>query len=195
MFDRNRWPSSTVGRADCGGDAEIDIPDYMGALYGLRGWWNVSQGYLRALHLPQVWTPGENTAYCLEARKLPFGSGDPGIGFTFNDRGVPTVRGGWEKTLCPGVAVDKHGCGFYAYHREYGLSPSGNVWGVIAMYGDVEIGPLGMRSSRARIVALLPRDLSDFEAVAEKYPSVPMFRETWKMLQEFPLTDPKEWVY
>lgn len=151
----------------CGGGPEIEVPDVLGALRGLRVWKMSEDGYLHGVTYPERWEPGENEARCLvfrsdeDKRVLMSYSLFAEVPYQINERGRVEPREGFSIGHgCPGVARGNHGCGFFAKHgaRLRVSGYNGPVTGVVEMYGQVELGPEGLRSSKARIVALVRPD-------------------------------------
>lgn len=84
-------------------------------------------------------------------------------------------------------------CGFYAYgapeHVEY--IQSDYVLAVVACSGRIRAGTKGIRSEKARLIALwAARDIPDdlLERIRTKYPDVRIYRDRGAMLAEFPTT-------
>lgn len=161
--------SGMVWDQDCGGGPEINVPDVYGALTGLRKWRVDEDGWLVGITFPERWVPGENEARCLSlsleevspdapAAYVFLHSHLPGRGRPYyldDDGKFQPAEGYLAGEDCPGVAKGNHGCGFYARHgarKEVGYP--GDVEGLVEMYGQVELGPTGLRSSKARIIAL-----------------------------------------
>lgn len=163
--------SGMVWDQNCGGGPEIEVPDVYGALLGLRKWRMDEDGWLVGITFPERWTPGENEARCLSLTyeepdderptrfiflhtHLPGKRGKP---YYLDDDGrFQPAEGYVVGEGCPGVARGNHGCGYYARHgarREIGYP--GDLEGLVEMYGQVELGPTGLRSSKARIIALV----------------------------------------
>lgn len=155
-----------MGRArgwdeDCGGGPEVEIPDVIGSLRGLRTWRIHNDGYLHGITYPERWTSGVNVARCLSVTSdddshqptypPAFSINSP---FILLDGKIQPARGtmfGWG---CPGVARGNHGCGFFAVHGRTTSGYNGEITGVIDAFGQVELGPKGFRCEKARIVAL-----------------------------------------
>jgi hypothetical protein len=100
-------------------------------LYAIRSWDVDRLGRLTGVSYPQVWTPGENVAVC--------GGGDKS-----RSRARPGI----------GHSMKNCTCGFYAYSSP-GNSTPGEIKGVVSYAGDTVVGSLGVRTSRATIVALV----------------------------------------
>lgn len=152
----------------------------LGAITAIRGW-RVEEdrtsphfGLLSALFRKSFWTEGENIADCVSME--PLGMYRPVL------------------SPCPGICEDHHGCGFYGYHKSAYVNAmlGAPVWGVVSMYGRVEVGTNGVRSSKAKILALHARSTLAGPAVALRYPTVPMFVSDEFMLKAFPLSDVTE---
>ena len=158
--------------------SEPVFPDVLGAITAFRSWHvnmqsgNPHLGCVHSLYKAYYWTEGENVAHCRAGFALPMY--------------YPVVP-----SACPGVCKDNHGCGFYAYHnRSFAeCAPVGAAWGVVSMYGTVEIAGNGLRASKARILAFHPRAESVTSALEVRYPSIPVFGNLTQLLDEFPLTD------
>jgi hypothetical protein len=161
------------GNSDCSGEGELDvIPDVYGALRGLRSFkLDEKTGYLTGVYFTIRWTEGEQTARCLQtesaAKVVPphvmypltnlaarvTATRNSTIGYDI-DGEVATLRKGHNPVVCPGLARGDHGCGFYAQHGSK-EPPLHYTQGVVEMYGQVELGPSGLRSSKAKLVALV----------------------------------------
>lgn len=143
------------------GKGEAAVPDVVGALTGIRVWRIGDDGTLLGAFMPSPWGPGVNTAQCFHTERIRvhsvFGLGDTDGRPWFDKHGVPHLPTNWEwSRSCPGVARSNSGCGFYAAtgnSKPRGIT--GDVVGVVEMWGNVEFGPLGLRASKARIVAVV----------------------------------------
>ena len=155
----------------CSNKGEMEIvPDVLGALRGIRSFQlDDKTGYLTGVIFHQRWTEGIMEAQCLQTKVESRFESDPGVlrfrpksnayirGHDFVD-GQPVIKKGARPADCPGLARGNHGCGFYAYHGQ--RSPGMHyASGVVEMFGQVELGPLGVRSSKARLIALLRPDV------------------------------------
>ena len=142
----------------CGGGPELKIPDVYGSLRGIRVWNMTSHDtpWLCGVTFSQRWHDGENIAQCFSTTRIggTEGPGYHGLHYETNNGAIIPERGYEFGHGCPGVARGNHGCGFFANHGARTPGYRGYVIGVIDMYGDVELGPVGLRSSKARIVAL-----------------------------------------
>ncbi len=103
-------------------------------------------------------------------------------------------------------------CGFYAFYTPEAEKPNTGAVGIIEGYGLVTEGPLGFRSMKAKIVALVlseslvcQRPFTDLfgyrydssttpsskEQVQKNYPDVRFFDSISDMYAEFPLSSPQ----
>lgn len=160
----------TNGEKGHGGLGDFVVPDGINPVRGYRKFSLSPEGWLRGVSFPQRWVPGVNEAHCHLARPIkgvtpppqaraPFFLGwSNGLGVVQDEHGQLVLANGFEHAPCPGVARDNHGCGFYARHGGkldydmYGYDFT--VSGVVDMFGQVEMGPQGVRAQYARIVAL-----------------------------------------
>jgi hypothetical protein len=87
-------------------------------------------------------------------------------------------------------------CGIYGWYAPTAFPQpySGSVVGVIEGTGRTLMGSKGFRCEHARIMAFTviasPRE--QWGCLRDRYPGVPVFDSTDKMLAEFPLTEPPE---
>jgi len=185
--------SDRFGDESCSGMGEMDVvPDVYGALRGLRSFdLDRDTGYLTGVYFKVRWVEGDMEAQCLQtmtakvtpvhamyplARYAQRAAGRPDHrGYDFRD-GVPALKEDHSPAPCPGLARGDHGCGFYAQHGDK-MPPKHYVSGVVEMFGQIELGPLGLRSSKARLVALArpeafgtrPANLSVNSRAVERY--------------------------
>lgn len=158
------------GERGHGGLGEFRVPDGINPIRGYRKFGLSPDGWLRGVSFPQRWLPGINEAHCHlarpvkgvvpppQSRSIRFHGWGGGLGVRADENGDLVLAEGFERAACPGVARDNHGCGFYARHggklqyHMYGYDFT--VSGVVDMWGQVELGPDGVRAQFARIVAL-----------------------------------------
>lgn len=134
----------------------------VGETYALRQFVLKPNGYLAAVHQPEVWTPGENrfTCMCLgETHQVP----DPKQGQ----------------------------CGFYAY-TQAPIKPlrakSNIVHAVVACYGTLVEGERGVRAEKARIVGVqMPQNaqVRGADRFAELYPQMRVFNDFDALVDEY----------
>lgn len=145
------------------GEGEYKVPDIIGALRGHRLWRIDDDGWLVGTHFKVRWNEGENTARCLQARiesqlfsgSVPYQPGP--VGVSYDDDGQPFFLPGFSPVKCPGIARGDHGCGFFVRHEQhyYHMTYEPGVRGIVEGWGRVEMGTMGFRAEKARIVALL----------------------------------------
>jgi hypothetical protein len=181
------WGGGYIGasglNSNFNGDAWEFIPS---AIRGLRVWDVTEDGHLVGVSFRAKWVVGENRARCLVGNQA-----------ASLDRSTP------DHDL-----NDNCACGFHGYFTDHAntfdrdlASPPRwfpkpyRVSGVIDGYGKSIVGPLGMRCSKARIVALTVRHygIEKFgsQALANalaRYWSVPMFTDHAEMLDAFPVS-------
>ncbi len=133
----------------------------VGSAYGIRRWHVDALGRLIAQSAGTVWTPGVNVAKCSYNHR----GGYPVTGsLTINAGTKIVVYGDGEVSeLAEEVAqkVPEHvvpaegcGCGFWAYHEGAAKFGNAGLVGVIEASGRTIIGTQGIRTERAKIVAL-----------------------------------------
>ncbi len=171
-------------------------------MYGSRLWGVDSYGRLIGQYR-HIWRPGENVATCnvLQAAIHMDVSGVDGYS-------LKQYLNAKSHVGCKGVEP-KCTCGFYAYYDQTKVPTEGAV-GVIEGYGLITEGPLGFRSMRAKIkavvlgrhlVADLPLSGTNFmhdpktnpsnpAQVEHNYPDVKFFDKVEDMYSEFPPNKP-----
>lgn len=164
------------GDAGHTGLGEVTIPDGVEPVRGYRKWHMLGQ-HLTGTSYHQIWTEGVNRANCyrttfdkasrMDQKTVYYLSEDQagvGIGgyLLIAEDGELVPRPGFTYAPCPGIARDDHGCGFYARQGaklEYEPGDKAGAYtrrvsGVVDMWGQVELGPEGVRAQYAKIVAL-----------------------------------------
>ena len=155
-------------------------------------------GLLYPLFSDTPWVDGPNAARCLRTPGLvgppPGTVGLPGVGglagpfaAAGNPFGDPQIGHLPPEPECT--------CGFYAYGSTDSVHEyphARHVRAVVAVWGRVIAGTRGLRAQYGRVEALwlsdaVPPALA--EQVAERYPSVALYRERDAMLVEHPLTE------
>lgn len=103
------------------------------------------------------------------------------------------------------------GCGFYGFydrkgalerHGEYGIFGGEAMSGVCDFYGRIALGTFGMRASKLKIVALHVNRVNTSESYGSngylniisdlRSQGFKVYQDSDNMLNDFPLTDPKE---
>jgi hypothetical protein len=141
----------------------------VGEIVGLRTFRIDDCGLLLPLYSGGAWYDGANTAQC-----------SPPTGH--HPRGPHRVP------------ADDCECGFYAYGFAAAATQNRNmryVQAVVACWGDVVAGTVGLRAEHARIEALwISPDAPEWlrKRVASRYPSARMYTDPAAMLAEHPLT-------
>jgi hypothetical protein len=114
-------------------------PDLVEPVVGFREW-VVVRGNLTSPYVPYRWERRTARARCFPAnRNLQFGRG-----WVDEPHAAPHAR-------CR--------CGIYALHRPRAASPfpdADRVWGVVSVWGRIEVHSDGMRAEHARVEALTP---------------------------------------
>lgn len=168
-------PSSNYGKSFAPTAGGTNVPDLTEPVLAYRHWkLDTASGHLIAPYQNFVWHNGENVAYC-EAKQMD----------ACGDR------------YC--------GCGFYAVYsdsHEYAETTSltrHRVFGVIAAYGKVSLGQFGLRSQKAKIVALhvpfAPRwtpSRSIVNLLLRTYPDARFYKERSNLILAEGVHEPKE---
>lgn len=107
------------------------FPLTIGSIFGERAFDVSPTGELEAVYAPYTWTPGENVAECTSQ-------------YLHGNDPLP-------HEICM--------CGFWSYHRnDIEHRYSDKVRGIVEAYGRTIVGTEGMRSEKAKIVALVLPD-------------------------------------
>lgn len=170
---------SSMPKARPAGEFDGKQADFApGVVTGTRSFAVDKLGRLLGVAYAAVWTPGENTAKCMERGDYDF--------ITLQPQGVhESGRDAHSMTECA------HG--FYGYYEgSNDYYESGRVMGVVEGYGETIIGSRGFRAAKARIVALhIPAEIpyGRRRLIARNYPGIPTFDSFDSMVAEFPPDD------
>lgn len=151
--------------------AEVDATLIPSTIRGYRTWGHADiDGQLPSVVKAATWVPGMNEAVCI----APY-----------------DVRSYYEGHL--EVPDPKCSCGFYSWHTEFPPEYLDKAtFGVIEASGRIVLGTHGMRSQRAKVIALAPHhDYANFksmELAAARF-GVPYFQTPEEMFEAFPPDD------
>lgn len=149
-----------------------EVPLVPGSLRVYRDWMITPDGYLHALHWPQVWGKAEgNEAHCA---KVPWGPYTPAL-------------------TSAHVSPDIHcSCGFYG---KYVPEDMGYIHGVAEFSGRIILGTKGARAQYAKPVAVnLNRVGEVLPLLKSNYPDLKLFPNNQDMYKEFPPQDVSELI-
>lgn len=132
----------------------------------------------------QLWEPGENVAKCVT---------------TAFRIGLSKLSGDYNGLSSHDVPVSGCGCGFWAFNSAYEETVRMNYFrgnafeivslvGVVECYGNMLLGPRGLRCEKARIRALTCSDNFSNQDRVTGYYQVPLYKSLLSMLAEHPLT-------
>lgn len=134
----------------------FDAPLVVGTAFGFRAFTMDTHGNVHSpSRIDYVWESGENTAACDFYNRSRVA---PAYCNFMSFSGHPSVR----------VPNPNCSCGFYSFFtpdqggRYYGQSSSWSVFGIVEAYGTTIIGSKGMRSSKARIRAIIVPSKEDY---------------------------------
>lgn len=147
-----------------------EVPLVPGSLRVYRDWAITPDGYLHALHWPQVWSRAEaNEARCAKLHVF--------------------VSPGASTHASPDINCT---CGFYG---KYVPEDTGYVHGVAEFSGRIILGTKGARAQYAKPVALnLNRAGELLPLLRTNYPDLKLFPNNSDMYKEFPPQDVSELI-
>lgn len=149
-----------------------EVPLVPGSLRVYRDWLITSDGYLTALHWPQVWSEAEgNEAHCTKVYSMQ------GSGVRLRPHASPDIN-------CT--------CGFYG---KYLPEDTGWVHGVAEFSGRIILGTKGARAQYAKPVAVNLYGVGELlPLIQSNYPDLKLFPNNHNMYKEFPPQDVSELI-
>lgn len=152
----------------------MTTPDIIGTVRGYRFWRMLRDDQLSSIAQDFAWQPGINVA-----EHLPRSS---------------TYQPWQPNSHHPPGLCDS--CGFYSMYQP--IRAQFSATGVIENEGEITLHETGLRSERARIVAIHHRKHSTREQLQRRYPEARVYASRRKMLHDFPQVDdicgvPTEW--
>jgi hypothetical protein len=147
------------------------VPD---VIYGYR-WWRISNNFYLSAINRTIWRVGENQARCLKNNS--------------HAAPAPNCTCGIYARYFPSDIDDI--VGYYSRYRDY-------VKGVMAAYGNLELGTRGFRAEKAKIVAITysedVKNIELHERVAYNYKAL-LFKSFANLIEIYPPSDVSELIF
>lgn len=172
-----------------------DVSLVAGSVIGVRAWRIDIHGHLWPLsvHAAPPWQAGENLARCFKEMDRPQAS-------KCENPDCPICN----RTTTHEEFAAECVCGFYGVFEPVTI-PVGNnspflVSGVIEAYGRVVLGPGGFRAAKAKVLALCGthpswrRERMPIPPLHAQWQATPKFRSLVEALDEYPVTNPMEYL-